>query len=154
MSSGTLSARAMARVLAVCAVLAGLFFMHGLAAQECHGGGGTSASSMAHSAQVTAATGGVTQVAGTRAASVSRPLAHSLSEGQASADAPPGALCVSTPPSSGWTGLLALLLSAGMISLANAVRSPDTATHPRNQRLRAPPPAGPVLLMNLCVSRM
>ncbi|HJT03401.1 MAG TPA: DUF6153 family protein [Pseudonocardiaceae bacterium] len=154
MSSGAFSARAMARVLAVCAVLAGLFFMHGLAVLECHGGVGTSASSMAHSAPVTAATGGVNQAAGIRAASVSRPLVHSLSAGGVSADAPPGTLCVSTPPSSGWAGLLALLLSAGVISLANAVTSPDTATRPRNQRLRAPPRTGSALLMNVCVSRM
>ena len=154
MSSGAFSARAMARVLAVCAVLAGLFFMHGLAVQECHGGAGTSASSMAHSAPVTAATGGPDQAAGTKTASVSRPMVHSLSEGAASADAPPGALCVSTPPSSGWAGLLALLLGAGVISLANVVKLPDPATRPRNQRRRAPPPAGSALLMNLCVSRM
>lgn len=140
--------RATARLVAVCAVLAGLFFMHGLPAPGCHGGAGVPAPSMAHSATVPAAAGEPDTAAGVMATPASRsPVAEVGSAGGL------GALCVSTPPPPGWAGLLALLLGVSVVGLARAMNSPGRATSPRNQRLRAPPMAGSALLMSLCLSR-
>jgi hypothetical protein len=148
------SARAAARVVAVCAVLAGLFLMHGLVTQQCHGGAGTSASSMTHpAAAMPAAVGGTVNPVETMApASLNSSSVHSPSTDGADADTPSG-LCVSTPPTSGLIGLLALLLAIGVLVLASVVARPNLATCPRNHRRRAPPLAGSALLMNLCVSR-
>lgn len=147
-SGSALSARAMARLVAVCAVLAGLFFMHGLAAQGCAGGVGASAPSMPHPVMMATAADGPDMAAAAMAASMSRPLAHSASKVGADAGEP-GAVCVSTPPSPGWAGLLGI----SVVGLASVPGSPDGATRPSNQRLRAPPLAGSTLLMNLCISR-
>lgn len=152
MNGSALSARATARLVTVCAVLAGLFFMHGLPAQGCSGGVGASAPSMAHPATVATAGGEPDMAAAAMAASASHSLAHSVSTVGADAGEP-GALCVSTPPPPGWAGLLALLLGVIVVGLASTPGSPDRATQSRNQRLRAPPLAGSALLRNLCVSR-
>lgn len=145
MSGRALSARATTRLVAVCAVLAGLFFMHGLPAQGCSGGVEGFASSMTSMTQpaTLAAAEGPGKAASDVTASASRSLTHSAS----------GAVCVSTLPPPGWAGLLALLLGICAIGLVSVLRSPETVTRPRNQRLRAPPLGGPALLMNLCVSR-
>jgi hypothetical protein len=142
-SGSTLSARATARLIAVCAVLVGLFFMHGLPAQHCSGGVGGSAPMMTHSPTVAIAADDPGKAAGGMTASASRSLAESAA----------GAVCVSTPPPPGWAGLLALLLAIGAVGLAGVLRSAQPATQPRNLRLRAPPLAGAALLMNLCVFR-
>lgn len=149
-SGSALSARATARLVAVGAVLCGLFFMHGLAAQGCAGGAGKSASSMAHSVTVATAMSGPDRAVGAVVATASRPLAHSASRGDAGESAE---LCMSTPPPPGWVGLLALLLGVSVVGPASVLDSPDRATRPSNQRRRAPPLAGSTLLMNLCVSR-
>lgn len=143
------STRALARVVAVCAVLAGLFLMHGLATQECHGGAGASVSSMP---TMPAATGGmVTPVEAMVYASLSGSAVHSTSTDGADAGQR-GGLCVSTPPTSGLAGLLALLLAVGGLVLANALPRPSRATRSENHG-RASPLAGSALLMNLCVCR-
>lgn len=134
----------MARVIVACAVLAGLFFMHGLPTQGCHGGAGMSPSSMTHSMVATVAGGSATPAGA---------MATQFRSEVGAAAEKPGALCVSTPPPMGWAGLLALLLSLGVVGLAAVWRSPDAAVDPRNQRLRAPPLAGTALLTSLCVSR-
>ncbi len=151
MSGGALSARATARLIAMCAVLAGLFAMHGLPAQGCPGGVEASAPSMAHPVTVVTAADGLEMAAG-MAVSASRPLAYAVAEAGADAGEA-GVLCVSTPPSPGWAGLLALLLGVGVLGLASVLGLADRATRPRGQRRRAPPLAGSALLMNLCVSR-
>ncbi|MGB6162328.1 MAG: hypothetical protein WCF33_24670 [Pseudonocardiaceae bacterium] len=156
MGGGTLSARATARLLAVCAVLAGLFAMHGLPAQGCSGGVEASAPSMAHPSMahpvtVVTAADGLDMAAG-MAVSVSRPLAYAVVEAGADVGEA-GVLCVSTPPPPGWAGLLTLLLGTSGIGLASVLGLADRATRPRGQRRRAPPLAGSALLMNLCVSR-
>jgi hypothetical protein len=150
-SGSALSARATARLVAVCAVLAGLFFMHGLPAQErrrprgvrtvdgAPGNGGHFA-------------GAPDMAAGAMAASVRHPLPHPAAEVGADAGEP-GALCMSTPPPLGWAGLLALLLGVSIVGLVSVPGPPDRATRPSNPRRRAPPRAGSTLLMNLCVSR-
>lgn len=144
----------MARLITVCAVLAGLFVMHGLPAQGCPGGMEASAPSMTHLSMVHPVT--VATVAGrldtataTLAGSVSHPLAHPPSGADAGE---PGELCMSTPPPPGWAGL-ALLLGTSVVGLASVLDSADRATRPKGQRRRAPPLAGCALLMNLCVSR-
>ncbi|MCA1695727.1 MAG: hypothetical protein LC749_13930 [Actinobacteria bacterium] len=149
-SGSALSARATARLVAVGAVLSGLFFMHGLVTQGCAGGAQASASSMAHPATVATAMSRPDTATGVVVASASRPLAHSASGGDAGESA---ALCMSTPPPPGWTGLLALLLGVILIGLASVLGSSDRVTCPSNRRRRAPPLAGSTLLMNLCVSR-
>jgi hypothetical protein len=151
-SGSALSARATARLVAVCAVLSGLFFMHGLPAQGCAGGVGMATPSMAHPATVATAAGGPGMAASARAASVRHPLAPSAVAVGADAGEP-GALCVSTPPPPGWAGLLALLLAVSVVGLESVLDSADGATRPSNLRLRAPPLAGFALLMTLCVSR-
>ncbi|MGH3867990.1 MAG: hypothetical protein ACRDQ4_18070 [Pseudonocardiaceae bacterium] len=151
MSGGALSARATARLIAVCAVLAGLFVMHGLPAQGCPGGVEASAPLMAHSATVVTAADGPDMTAG-MAGSASRPLAYAVAEAGADAGES-GVLCVSMPPSPGWAGLLALLLVISVVGLASVLGLADRATRPSGQRRRAPPLAGSALLMSLCVSR-
>lgn len=139
-------ARALARVVAVCAVLAGLFLMHGLATQECHGGTEASMSSMS------AVTGDmVTPVAAMVHQPLNRSAIHSGATGGATAVASSG-LCVSTPPTSALAGLLALLLALGGLVLASAVPRPNRATRLENHG-RPPPLAGSALLTNLCVCR-
>jgi hypothetical protein len=133
-------------------VLAGLFFMHGLPAQGCPGAGGASAPSMAHPATMATVAGGLDMATGALAVSASHPLAYSASK-FGTDGGEPGALCVSTPPPPGWAGLLALLLGISVAGLGSVLGLPDRATHPTGQRRRAPPLAGSILLMNLCVSR-
>lgn len=149
-SGSAVSAWATARVVAVGAVLCGLFFMHGLAAPGCAGGAQASASSMAHPVTMATAIAGPHMGTGVVVATASRPLAHSASGTDAGES---GALCMSTPPPPGWAGLVALLLGVGVVGLASVLSSPDKATRPSNPRRRAPPLAGSTLLVNLCVSR-
>jgi hypothetical protein len=149
-SRSALSARATARLVAVGAVLCGLFFMHGLAAQGCAGRTEASASSMAHSVTMATAMTRPDTATGAMIATASRPLAHSAPAPDAGE---PGALCMSTPPPPGWAGMLALLLGISVVGLASTPGAPDRATRPSNPRRRAPPLAGSTLLMNLCVSR-
>jgi hypothetical protein len=148
-SGSALSVRATARLVAVGAVLCGLFFMHGLAAQGCAGGAEESASSMAHSATMATAMTRPDRATGAMVATARRPLAYSASAPDAGE---PGALCMSTPPPLGWAGLLALLLGVSVVGLVSVPGPPDRATRPSNPRRRAPPLAA-TLLMNLCVSR-
>jgi hypothetical protein len=149
-SAGALSARVTARLVAVGAVLSGLFFMHGLATQGCADGAEASASSMAHPVTMATAMTGPDTATGVVVATASHPLAHSASRTDADESA---ALCMSTPPPPGWAGLLALLLGVSAVGLASVPGSPDRATRPSTQRRRAPPRAGSTLLRNLCVSR-
>ena len=131
----TASARAIARLLTVCAVLAGLFFMHGLPAQACSGGTGDM------SAMTTTSTAGhqdgVTPAAG---------VAH---REMVTAAVEHGTACVFTPAPRGLDALLALLLLAATVGLASAQRLPNSGGH----RHRAPPLTGATLLTTLCVSR-
>jgi hypothetical protein len=117
-SGSAFSARATTRLVAVGAVLSGLFFMHGLATQGCAGGAQASASSMVHPVTVATAMGGPDMATGVVVASASRPLAHSASGTDAGES---GALCMSTPPPPGWAGLMVLLLGVSVVGLTNLV---------------------------------
>ncbi len=136
----TASARVIARLLTVCAVLAGLFFMHGLPAQACSGGTGDMSAMTATS--TTGHQGGITL--GARAA-------HREMVATVTAAAGPGTACVFTPAPRGLDALLALLLLAATVALASARRLPNLGRPRRRNGHRAPPPTGATLLAALCV---
>jgi len=136
----TASARAIARLLTVCAVLAGLFFMHGLPAQACSGGTGDMSATTATSA--TGHQGGTTLGAG---------AAHGEMVAAVTAAAGHGTACVFTPAPRGLDALLALLLLAATVAPASVRGRPNSGGHRISHR--APPPAGAALLTALCVSR-
>lgn len=151
-NGNALSGRAAARLVAVCAVLAGLFAMHGLSGQGCPGGLGAPTTSMRHPVRMATATDGPALAAAAMATSVSRPLMHSkVTIGM---DGQLGEVCLATTPSSGWAArLLALLVGVSVIGVTTALRSPTVISHPDNCQRRAPPLAGSTLLRELCVSR-
>ena len=139
---GTVSAGAIARLLAVCALVTGLFLMHGLPAQACAGGSG-----MATAAMAGMATGGP----GGHAVPSGAPVHgdHAVVWPAAPGHGTP---CVFTPAPRGLDALLALLLLAATAAPAASARPVRGARHtPRGRR--APPRAGPELLATLCVSR-
>ena len=138
----TASARAIARLLTVCALLAGLFFMHGLPAQACSGGTGdmsamTTASTVGHQDGITLAAGS----------------AHRETVATVTAAAGHGTACVFIPAPRGLDVLLALLLLAATVALTSARRLPSLGRPRHRISHRAPPPAGATLLTALCVSR-
>ena len=137
---GTASARAIARLLTVCAVLTGLFLMHGLPAQGCAAGIGMPATAMP-----AAATTGHSEHPAPAA------LAHDDQAVAAPAAAEHGIPCVFTPAPRGLGGLSALLLAAtvALVSFARPTFGGDRYSRSR----RAPPRTGSELLTTLCVSR-
>lgn len=126
---GTASAGAMARLLTVCAVLIGLFLMHGLPAQACPAGTAMSAVTTGHA---------------------EHPVLGLGAHGDQAAHGTP---CVFTPAPRGIDAMLTLLL---LLASAVVLVSPPRPAlvgdrHPR--RHRAPPRTGEQLLTRLCVSR-
>ena len=150
MNRSAYSVRATARLVTVCAVLAGLFIMHGLPGQGCPSSWAPT-SEMAHPAPIAAVADGPTLAAGAMAMPGRHPLTHSWSA--IGADGQLGELCVATPPPSGWARLLALLLGVSVAGLAVALRPPTTAISPPSRRRRAPPQGGCTVLRYLCVSQ-
>lgn len=134
------TARATARVLAVCAVLSGLFLMHGLASQGCPSGAGM--------ATTTTATTHTYHPMGFSPAPADRHLSAAMSPVQAMA-AGHGELCTSTPPPQSST-LLTLLLALAALTTAAAL---GPAVWTIQVRRRPPPLTGSALLTTLCVSR-
>ncbi|MFD5583629.1 hypothetical protein ACFWII_07475 [Streptomyces sp. NPDC127063] len=146
MGSGHASRRGIARLLAVCAVLFGLFLMHGApatAAEGCHGAMSTMAASMTggHDAAAPHAT--------------HAPGAHGAGPAVRAADASgmAGALCVSTPaherthlPAPGLLGL------AGAAVFAPWVLGRLRAAAGGTGR-RGPPGGGRDLLLQVCTAR-
>lgn len=156
------SSRALARVLMVCAVLTGLFLMHGLATLDCGGAAGTSPPSMKMSsmpsppmgmpATVSAASGGVHVASMMGHEAGASPTIDTRTSGHGTGMA--GGVCVSAPPRSGLTGLLALLLAAGAVVVAATTTLPNRLIQlPHGHGRRAPPLAGPAMLARLCISR-
>ncbi|MGK4584862.1 hypothetical protein [Kitasatospora sp. HPMI-4] len=130
------------RLLAVCAVLLGLFLMHGSptsALGECHGG-------MAASAPMP---DGHAMAGPVLAGDPAKPFAHTGAMPQAG-----GSECVSTPardrlpaPATGSVaGAVILAFSAGLL---RAGRPPGRSSH----RRRGPPAGGRGLLLQVCVAR-
>jgi hypothetical protein len=142
------SARVIARLLAVCAVLVGVFVMHGLPAQACPAGTGMSGSAMM--AAPMAAHGGESVLVAIPARSG---MTHVVVGARTDAAAH-GGVCVFTLPPRGLAGLLALLLLAGVAvaSLATLIRASFGGSRGWFSH-RAPARAGPELLTTLCVSR-
>jgi hypothetical protein len=130
-------ARAGARLLIVCAVLTGLFLMHGLPAQAC-----TASSDMPATAMTTVEPPGHSDQA-------SPVLAQS--EQVAAPHVVHGATCVFTPAPRGSDVFEALSLLAVAVALMSLVGPGLGARFPRTHR--APPRTGSQLLTTLCVSR-
>lgn len=128
------SPRAGARLLIVCAVLLGLFLMHGLPAQAC----------AASTDMPTTAT-----VATTSQAEQAASLSHG--EQAAAPHAVHGATCIFTPAPRGSDFVTVLSLVAVAIALMSLAGSGLGGRYPGAHR--APPRTGPQLLTALCVSR-
>jgi hypothetical protein len=140
---GTVSAGAIVRLLTVCALVTGLFLMHGLPAQACAGGSGMA---------TTAMTGMATSGPGGQAIILSGAPVHGDHAAARPAVPGHGTPCVFTPAPRGLDALLALLLLAATAALAASAR-PARGTRSAPRSRRAPPRAGPELLATLCVSR-
>ncbi len=143
---GTFSARAIARLLSVCGVLAGVFLMHALPAQACAGG------AMPGSA-MTAAPGPMRHVGHSAALGAPAGTGTLPSLTTRGLESGHGNVCVSTSPPRGVNGLIALLLLAAAGAFVVTTRLPDQGGRPRRARHRGPPRAGSALLTTLCVSR-
>ncbi|MGH3671706.1 MAG: hypothetical protein ACRDSH_13895 [Pseudonocardiaceae bacterium] len=151
----------LARLLGACAVLIGLFAMHGLppSATGCHSGPAmppSTLSSVEMASAMPAAPGAITVGAAagpaTRPSQPSgsaRPEANSAGDGR-------GELCVSTAPRPDRDGAPAwvLLAAAALLAAAWLSATGDLAGVARRHGSphRDPPPAGIVLLTRVCVS--
>jgi hypothetical protein len=147
--SGTvLAARASARLLTVCAVLAGLFFMHALLAQGCPGGTGMPASATPASVMPVAAMADQHTEATGHGATPHAPAAvptHTAAD---------NGVCVATPPKRNAAGGLAYALAlAAAVSTALPRYDPRMRRRGRGATHRAPPLGGAALLTALRVSR-
>lgn len=129
-------ARAFARLLILCAVLTGVFVMHGLPAQACAAGTGMPAAVM-----TVAGHGEQPAVVAHEDQTVAR---HTVPA--------QGEPCVFTPGPRGVDILTALVLLAATLALAPPVR-PSSGGDRWARSHRAPPGAGTELLTTLCVSR-
>ncbi|MFE9875608.1 hypothetical protein [Streptomyces sp. NPDC005784] len=146
MDSAQASRPGIARLLAVCAVLFGLFLMHGTpatAAEGCHGA--------MHADTASPMTGGHDAAAPTTTA----PAAHGPGPAVRAAEAPgmAGAPCVSTPahertplPAPGLLGVVgAAVLAPWMLSRLRAAAG--------GTGRRGPPAGGRDLLLQVCIAR-
>ncbi|MFF7638252.1 hypothetical protein ACFZB9_34660 [Kitasatospora sp. NPDC008050] len=137
------------RLLAVCAVLFGLFLMHGTpatAASGCHGG-------MPVTAGVSEAGGVVAHpMAVPTAVPAAAPAGGSLARPAVMAQ-PGGAVCVAAPARGGAVlaaaGLLALAVLAVVADRGPGGRHPGASAH----RRRGPPSGGRALLLQVCIAR-
>ncbi|MET7912499.1 hypothetical protein ABZU45_32285 [Streptomyces avermitilis] len=141
--SGQARRRGFARLLALCAVLFGLFLMHGApatAAKGCHGTmsapTGTHDSADLHAMQ------------SPTAPAVTHPGLQQAS-GSAAMD---GTTCVSTPARD-TTPLTAPGLLAVVAVLASLFLAGHTLTPGRTGRRGPPPPGGRSLLLQVCIAR-
>lgn len=141
--SGQAGRRGIARLLALCAVLFGLFLMHGApatAAEGCHGAMSATAP-MPEGHDVTAVS-----------SALSPAMTHPGAQHASGASQMDGAMCVSTPardrsplPSSGLVAVVAVLvvsLLAGRPLILG-----------RTGRRGPPPPGGRSLLIQVCIAR-
>ncbi|MFF2958834.1 hypothetical protein ACFVT1_07940 [Streptomyces sp. NPDC057963] len=126
------------RLLVLCAVLCGLFLMHGApasAAEGCHG----AMAATSHPPMTAAATAGQTAM----------PDEYGTARADAAAPGRNGESCVSTHARD---RLLPLLMALGLVILAVRVLGrPRTAV--RGPDRRGPPSAGRQLLLQVCVAR-
>lgn len=145
-SAGTgRTAWSLSRAVVLCAVLGGLFLMHGLSIQDCHDPAPTSSATQA-------ATGEHAAMSDPMPMAASMPMAGQA-PGSVGVHQPAmglGASCVSTLPTRQSAGLVTLLLICGVLlgGLAWSV-----GVRAGSSRRRAPPRPGRALLTTLCVSR-
>lgn len=144
MSGGRSAATGIARVIAACAVLAGLFFMHGLFTPSCHAAGDMPATATPMAATPAEPAAMTADAGHPLLAGVS--MAHDRVSGQDS-------LCLSTPPPHpvNLADLLLALVALGTLtylafSLSFGRWIAPTRRHP-------PRLAGAALLTTLCISR-
>lgn len=137
--------RGVARLLMVCAVLAGLFLMHGApasAAEGCHGVmSAPGAAAAGPAAPMTSAGHGA--------------MAHPGGEQAVEAGAPSamyGAMCVSAPPRER-VALPVNVLVAVVAVLAAALLAGRPVARGRSTRRGPPPPGGRGLLLQVCIAR-
>lgn len=140
---GSASARVIARLLTVCAVLIGLLLMHGLPAQACADGTGGMAATAMTGMPASGHSDGTILAAGS---------VHGKMVGSPAAAGEHGTVCVFTPAPRGIDALLALLLAA-IVALVSSPRWPNLGGSHSPISHRAPPPTGADLLTALCVSR-
>ncbi|MFE9868930.1 hypothetical protein ACFYPZ_41020 [Streptomyces sp. NPDC005506] len=135
--------RDIARLLALCAVLLGLFLMHGApanAAEGCHG-------PMSAPAALSA------EHAGTAMASTpSSGMTHAAAQQASTMSTMGGAMCVSTPPRDFTTlpgiGLMAVV---AVLAVLAVVGRPMALGH--TGRRGPPTPGGRSLLLHVCIAR-
>ena len=179
MGTDTRLPQALAPALVACVVLAGLFLMHGLPGGDCAGHAGGGASSMMSASRMPASRTPVAIAHPLRALTsnpvgptieadqaatgvddwaaryaVSRSVSMSAIDSSNTGAGMAAALCVSRPPQSDPAGVLTLLLVVGVLA-SGLMTGPIGlfGRFPRGGGLRAPPPAGSVLLVSLCISR-
>ncbi|MGW0765549.1 hypothetical protein [Streptomyces sp. NPDC002676] len=159
MDGGLAGRRGVARLLTLCAVLLGLFLMHGApsaAAAGCHGAMAAMDAPMPDGDHSTtlhgdhSATGRTMARAGTTShtahAGTTTPVAEAVD-----ASGMPGELCVSTPAHER-IPVPAPALFAVAAAAALVLWSPTLLRSGRTMR-RGPPPAGRTLLLQVCVAR-
>lgn len=148
----TRAASGTARAVAVFAMLAGLFFMHGLPSQGCPGGSGLPAMpAMSASAAPASSTGDGGAVPAMTAPAPSGASSPAVPMDQVNAGGH-GGLCVSTPAPQGPTALVLLGLAALAMVLLS-VASPGMSVPALGLGTRPPPISGSIRLTRLCVSR-
>ncbi|MFJ2633446.1 hypothetical protein ACIO6U_16130 [Streptomyces sp. NPDC087422] len=137
------------RLLAVCAVLLGLFFMHGApasASEGCHG------APMAMSMGTDMGIARMSTTAPVAATTHSTPHVRPQAPAPHVAKTGSGGTCWATPvraraPLTGWAQVafaVPPLLGAGLAA---------SGTAPSRDRRRAPPPGGRAILLRVCVAR-
>ncbi|WP_329567767.1 hypothetical protein [Streptomyces sp. NBC_01361] len=135
--------RGIARLLALCAVLLGLFLMHGSPANAAEGCHGTMSAPAALSAEH----------AGTAMASTpSSGMTHAAAQQMSAMSAMGGAMCVSTPardfttlPVAGLMAVIAVLAVVPIVGRPVALG--------RTGRRGPPTPGGRSLLLQVCIAR-
>ncbi|NEA60165.1 hypothetical protein G3I60_39895 [Streptomyces sp. SID13666] len=151
--TGQARRRSIARLLTLCAVLLGLFLMHGApatAADGCHGAMST-ASPTAHGHATTAMNSTAPEAMTPAPSTVMTP--PGAQQHVADASAMRGAMCVSTPardrtplPAGGALMVVVAVLAAGLLA-----HRPVPLGRPA--RRGPPPPGGRSLLLTVCIAR-
>jgi hypothetical protein len=140
-SGGGHAARAIARAVTACTLLAGLFFMHGLFTPGCHAAEGMPPTP---TPMVTAQAEAPAMMPDAGHPSALVLMAHDMGQ---------DSLCVSTPPPKpiNLADLLLALVTLGALTFAAFALSFSRWTV--HSRQRPPPLAGSALLTTLCLSR-
>ncbi|MER5688398.1 hypothetical protein [Streptomyces sp. NPDC002205] len=148
--TGQTRRRGIARLLALCAVLLGLFLMHGApatAAEGCHGVMSAAPMPAGHDTAAMASAARATVMPAS-----SPVMTQARAQQASSASAMDGAMCVSTPardriplPTGGQLAVIAVLAASFL-----AGRPPALG---RTGRRGPPPPGGRSLLLTVCIAR-